>query len=86
MSADVLMTARPRFPLSSLSPPSGLKGALTGEIYKLELDGTIVGSLGRIDNARGTFMTPHFIDCTRENELIAVGISDWMQTITLLPR
>ena len=63
-----------------------MKGALTGEIYKLELDGTIVGRLGRIDNARGTFMTPHFIDCIRENELIAVGISDWMQTITLLPR
>jgi len=61
-------------------------GDLTGEIFKLELDGTIVGRFGRSDNARGAFRTPHFVDCSRENELILVGISDSLQTITLLPQ
>ena len=74
------------FTASNLDRTDTTKGELTGEIYKLELDGTIVGRLGRSDNARGTFRTPHFINCNRENELIAVGISDWMQTITLLPQ
>jgi hypothetical protein len=70
---------------SNLDRTDNTQGRLAGDIYKLELDGTIVGRFGRGDNARGTFLTPHFIDCTGENELVAVGISDWMHTIRLLP-
>ena len=74
------------FSASNLDKTDGTKGELTGDIYKLELDGTIVGRFGRSDNARGTFRTLHFIDCTGENELVAIGSSDWFGTITLLPR
>ena len=62
------------------------KGDLTGEIYKWELDGTIVGRFGRSDNSRGTFKTPHFIDCMSEEELIEVGFDDDFHFIKLLPR
>ena len=41
---------------------------------------------GRIDNSRGTFKTPHFIDCINEDELIEVGITDDSHFIKLLPR
>jgi hypothetical protein len=62
------------------------KGDLTGEIYKLELDGTIVGRFGRSDNSRGTFKTPHFIRCMSDDELIEISIADDFHFIRLLPR
>ena len=74
------------FTASNPDRTDNTRGDVTGDIYKLELDGTIVGRLGRSDDARGTFRTPHFISCNGENELIVVGISDSMETITLLPR
>jgi NHL repeat/Galactose oxidase, central domain/Kelch motif len=52
------------------------KGDLTGEVYKLELDGTIVGRFGGSYNSRGGFRVPHFLDCVSETELIEVVISD----------
>jgi sugar lactone lactonase YvrE len=48
------------FSASNLDRTDVTKGDLTGEIYKLELDGTIVGRFGRSDNSRGAFKTPHF--------------------------
>ena len=74
------------FSASNLDRTDNTKGDRAGEIYKLELDGTIVGRLGRSDSASGTLLTPHFISCSGEKELIVVGISDSGQTITLLPR
>jgi DNA-binding beta-propeller fold protein YncE len=62
------------------------KGDLTGEIYKLELDGTIVGRFGRSDNSRGRFKTPHFIHCMSEDELIEISITDDFHFIRLLPQ
>ncbi len=62
------------------------KGDLTGEIYKLELDGTIVGRFGRSDNSRGRFKTPHFIHCMSDDELIEISITDDFHFIRLLPR
>jgi len=62
------------------------KGDLTGEIYKLELDGTIVGRFGRSDNSRGAFKTPHFIHCMSDDELIEISITDDFHFIRLLPR
>lgn len=44
-----------------------------GEIYKLELDGTIVGTIGRGDNPAGVFRTVHAMDCRHDNEIIAAG-------------
>lgn len=62
------------------------KGEPTGEIYKLELDGTIVGRFGGSYNSRGGFTTPHFIDCINENELIEISIIDDFHVIKLLPK
>jgi DNA-binding beta-propeller fold protein YncE len=56
---------------------------VTGEIYKLELDGTVVGKIGRVDNALGNFRSLHSIDCREENELVAVPVSNFMHIIHL---
>jgi hypothetical protein len=62
------------------------KGDPTGEIYKLELDGTIVGRFGGSYNSRGSFRTPHFIHCISEDELIEISITIDFHFIRLLPR
>jgi hypothetical protein len=61
------------------------RGTVGGEIYKLELDGTIVGKFGRPDNALGSFGTPHSIDCRRPNELLSIGFLGWGGVIKLQP-
>ncbi len=57
----------------------------TGEVYKLELDGTIVGGIGRADNALGNFRTLHSIECRRENQIVATEILNWIHFIRLQP-
>ena len=47
--------------------------AITGEIYKMELDGTIVGKFGKAGKGLGEFSTVHDIDCRNPNELFVVG-------------
>src|SRR5579864_1816089 len=44
--------------------------AVTGEIYKMELDGTILGKFGKAGKAVGEFATIHELDCHSENELM----------------
>ena len=61
------------------------RGTVGGEVYKLELDGTIVGKFGRLDNAFGSFGTPHSIDCRRPNELLFIGFGGWGGVIKLQP-
>ena len=51
--------------------------AITGEIYKMELDGTIVGKFGKAGKGLGEFSTVHAIDCRNPNELFVVEISAW---------
>jgi hypothetical protein len=50
---------------------------ITGEVYKMELDGTIVGRFGRAGKALGEFSTIHEIDCRNPNELFVAEISAW---------
>jgi DNA-binding beta-propeller fold protein YncE len=58
--------------------------AVTGEIYKMELDGTIVGKFGHAGKQLGAFSTVHEIDCRNENELLVSEITAWrVQKITL---
>jgi DNA-binding beta-propeller fold protein YncE len=58
----------------------------TGEIYKMELDGRIVGKFGRAGKALGQFQTVHGIDCRNPDELIVSEISAWrVQKIRLRP-
>jgi len=61
--------------------------AVSGEIYKMELDGTIVGKFGKPGKQAGEFSTVHAIDCRNENELVVAEITAWrVQKIILKPR
>jgi sugar lactone lactonase YvrE len=61
--------------------------AQTGEIYKMELDGTIVGRFGKAGKALKEFSTVHEIDCRNPNELFVSEITDWrVQKILLKPQ
>jgi sugar lactone lactonase YvrE len=58
----------------------------TGEIYKMELDGTIIGKFGRAGKALKEFSTVHEIDCRNPNELLVSEITSWrVQKIILRP-
>ncbi len=61
--------------------------AVTGEIYKMELDGTILGKFGKAGKQLGDFSTVHEIDCRNDNELTVAEITAWrVQRLTLHPR
>jgi sugar lactone lactonase YvrE len=51
--------------------------AITGEIYKMELDGRIIGKFGKAGKGLGEFSTVHEIDCRNPNELFVSEISAW---------
>jgi DNA-binding beta-propeller fold protein YncE len=61
--------------------------AVTGEIYKMELDGTILGKFGKAGKQIGQFSTVHEIDCRSENELLVSEITAWrVQKLLLHPK
>jgi hypothetical protein len=61
--------------------------AQTGEIYKMELDGTIIGRFGKAGKALKEFSTVHEIDCRNPNELFVSEITAWRaQKILLHPQ
>jgi DNA-binding beta-propeller fold protein YncE len=61
--------------------------AVTGEVYKMELDGTILGRFGKAGKQLGEFATIHELDCHSENELYVSEINAWrIQKILLHPR
>ena len=51
--------------------------AVTGEIFKMELDGTVVGKFGKSGKALGELSTVHDIDCRNENEILVGEIVAW---------
>ncbi len=60
--------------------------AVTGEIYRMELDGTILGKFGAAGKQLGDFGTVHEIDCRNENELLVSEITAWrVQKLSLRP-
>jgi NHL repeat len=60
---------------------------ITGEVYKMELNGTIIGKFGRAGKEAGEFQTIHGLDCRNPNELYTSEISAWRaQKIRLAPR
>lgn len=68
------------------SNSSGTGNLDNGEIYKMELDGTIPGKFGRAGRMIGEFASTHAIDCRDENELFVGEILSWrVQKITLHP-
>jgi DNA-binding beta-propeller fold protein YncE len=57
-----------------------------GEIYKLELDGRIVGRFGRAGRLLKEFSTVHAIDCRSENQLYVGELTSWrVQKVLLKP-
>ena len=58
--------------------------AVTGEIFKMELDGTVVGKFGKSGKALGELSTVHDMDCRNENEILVGEIVAWRaQKLTL---
>jgi DNA-binding beta-propeller fold protein YncE len=58
-----------------------------GEIYKLELDGRVVGTFGRAGKLVKEFGTVNAIDCRSENELYVGELLNWrVQKLTLKAR
>ena len=51
--------------------------ANTGEIYKMELDGTILGKFGKAGKSVGDFSTVHSMDCRNPNEIYTAEITAW---------
>jgi DNA-binding beta-propeller fold protein YncE len=59
---------------------------ITGEIYKMELDGTILGKFGHAGKQLGGFQVVHMMDCRNPNEIIVAEIESWrVQKLLLKP-
>lgn len=59
----------------------------TGEVYKMELDGKIVGKFGKGGKAPGEFSTIHQMDCRDPNTIFTAEINNWRsQKILLKPQ
>lgn len=57
-----------------------------GEIYKLELDGRVLGKFGRAGKLPKEFGTVNEIDCRNANELYVGELTNWrVQKLTLRP-
>jgi hypothetical protein len=68
---------------SNSNDPETLDG---GEIYKLELDGRIVGRFGKAGKLPKEFGSVNSIDCRSENELFVGELTNWrVQKVTLRP-
>lgn len=72
--------------VSNSWPDSAPAGSVdfTGEVYKMELDGTIVGKFGRAGKAPGEFATIHQMDCRNPNTIYTAEINDWRSQKILL--
>jgi DNA-binding beta-propeller fold protein YncE len=57
------------------NPPGSWEN--TGEIYKAEIDGTVIGRFGRPGKIAPGFQVVHKIDCRNPNELILGEIESW---------
>jgi len=68
--------------VSNSNPPDNLE--VGGEIYKVRLDGTIVGRFGSVGKRPGQFGTVNGIDCRVENDLLVGEVGNWrVQRVTL---
>ena len=74
---------------SSNSNPNGnTPGSwdITGEIYKMELDGTIIGKFGHASKQLGGFQVVHMMDCRNPDQIIVAEIESWrVQKLMLKP-
>jgi NHL repeat len=49
----------------------------TGEIYKMELDGTIIGRFGHASKQPGGFQVVHMMDCRNPDQILVAEIESW---------
>jgi len=67
---------------SNSNPPDDLE--IGGEIYKVRLDGTVIGRFGTVGKRIGQFGTVNAIDCRSENDLLVGEVGNWrVQRVTL---
>src|ERR1700719_2257582 len=74
--------------LSNSNPNGNMPGTwdITGEIYKAELDGTVLGKFGRPGKMAPGFQVVHMMDCRNPNELVVGEIESWrVQKLILRP-
>jgi hypothetical protein len=75
---------------SSNSFPTGNnfdQASMTGEIYKMELDGTVIGRFGKAGHGFKEFSSVHQMDCRNPDEMYVAEITQWrIQKITLHPQ
>lgn len=58
----------------------------TGDIYKMELDGTVLGRFGKAGVAPKEFASIHMMDCRQPNTIYTAEIQGWrVQKVTLKP-
>jgi hypothetical protein len=70
---------------SNSNPPEDIDSG--GEIYKLELDGKIVGKFGKAGKLPKEFGTVNAIDCRRDGELYVGEIGNWrVQKLSLFAK
>jgi sugar lactone lactonase YvrE len=59
---------------------------VTGQVFKMELDGTVIGKFGVPGKEQGQFSTVHGIDCRNENQIFVTEIVEWrLQKLILRP-
>jgi sugar lactone lactonase YvrE len=59
---------------------------VTGQVFKMELDGTVIGKFGVPGKEQGQFSTVHGIDCRNENQIFVTEIVEWrLQKLILHP-
>lgn len=83
---SICITPGPRQVLyvSSSNPPNDID--YDGEIYKVDLNGKLLGKFGRAGKVLKEFGTTNSIDCRNENELYVGEIINWrVQKLTLRP-
>ena len=75
---------------SSNSFPTGndwRQAPTTGEIYKMELNGTVLGRFGKAGKAMKEFSSVHQMDCRNADEVYTAEITAWrVQKIVLHPQ
>ena len=65
--------------LSNSNPNGNMPGTwdATGEIYKAELDGTVLGKFGKPGKLAPGFQVVHMMDCRNPNQIIVGEIESW---------
>ena len=53
------------------------QASMTGEIYKMELDGTVLGRFGKAGHAFKEFSSIHQMDCRNPDEIYVAEITEW---------